>query len=131
MTYRQLPIRFGGRGEGPGRFWRTLRGLDVDKQGRLLAAGDSAIQVFAPDDGRLLARWSTEKPVYSVAVAPDGAVFAGEAGQIEIFRNGRLASKWTDPVLLGRISAIGFAGSSEVLVADAKDRCIRRYDKTG
>ena len=132
MTYRQLPIRIGGRGEGPGRFWRTLRGLDVDRQNRLLAAGDSQIQVFAPGDGRLLARWSTERPVYSVAVAPDGAVYAGEAGQVEIFRNGRLVGKWTDPVLLGRISAIGFGGASEVLVADAKDRCIRRYDaRTG
>lgn len=128
MTYRQV-LRIGGRGDAPGLFTRTLRSVTVDGLNRLYAAGDSEILVFDAD-GRLLRRWSTAKPVYSVGVAGDGTVYAGQEGHVEIFRGGRLSATWADAELLGRVSAIGFV-QRDVLLADAKDRCIRRYDASG
>ena len=62
-----------------------------------------------------------------MAVAADGSVFVGEAGQMEIFDGaGRLADTWRDAERLGRVTAIGFVEGG-VLVGDASDRAIRRY----
>jgi hypothetical protein len=64
-------------------------------------------------------------------VASDGAVYAGELGQIEIFDGaGKLRSTWRDEKLLGRVTAIGFTEDS-VLAGDAADRAIRRFDRSG
>ena len=57
-------------------------------------------------------------------------MYAGQSGQVEIFRGAKLAATWADPELLGRVSAIGFV-HGDVLLADAKSRCIRRYDASG
>jgi len=129
MRFRQVATA-GGKGSAPDRFVRTLRGIAVDGAGRLYAAGDAEIKVF---DGRarLEQRWPTASPPYAVAVAADGTVWAGEAGQIEIFApGGRRAGAWSDAARLGRVTAIGFAPDA-VLVADAKDRSIRRYRPNG
>lgn len=123
MTYRHV----GTIGQ-PGDFAETIGGITVDAAGRLYAAGDSTIRVYGADGRR---RWRTSKPACTVAVARDGKIFAGEAGQIEIFASdGRLLDTWVDSERLGRVSAIGFAGN-DVLVGDARDRCIRRYDAGG
>ena len=66
-------------------FGHNLRGLAVDAHGQIFAAGDSEIKVFDAA-GRLKRRWSTARPLLSVAIAGDGAVYAGELGRIEIFR---------------------------------------------
>jgi len=129
MAYRRVQF-IGGKGEGPGRFARTLRGLTVDKLNLLYAVGDSEVKVF-DDGGRLRRQWPTAKASYSVAVAGDGSVYVGETGQVEIFTAaGRLRDTWIDPERLGLVSAIGFV-HGDVLLADAEDRCIRRYDANG
>jgi sugar lactone lactonase YvrE len=64
-------------------------------------------------------------------VAGDGAVYAGELGQIEVFDGaGKLLNTWRDERLLGRVTAIGFTKDS-VLAGDAADRAIRRFDRSG
>ena len=83
MEYRQNQV-IGGKGSAPGQFATSLRGLAVDAHGQLYAAGDSEIKVFDAS-GRLKRRWSTARPGHSVAVTGDGAVYAGEERQIEIF----------------------------------------------
>ena len=66
-----------------------------------------------------------------MAAAPNGTVWAGEAGQIEIFdRAGKRVGVWRDAKKLGRVTAIGFAGE-HILAADASDRAIRRLDRAG
>lgn len=127
--YRQVRV-IGGKGEGAHRFTRTLRSITVDASDRLYAVGDSELKVFDAD-GTLRRRWPTSKPGYAVAVADDGLVYVGEAGQVEIFDNGgALANTWRDAERLGRITAIGFV-DGRVLVGDARDRAIRRYDMSG
>jgi hypothetical protein len=104
----------------------ALRGIAVDGNGQLYSAGDSEIKVIG-----LNRRWPTNRPVHSVAVASDGAVYAGEIGQIEIFDGaGKLRNTWRDDKLLGRVTAIGFTQDS-VLAGDAADRAIRRFDRSG
>ena len=64
-------------------------------------------------------------------MAGDGAVYAGELGQIEVFDGaGKLLNTWRDERLLGRVTAIGFTKDS-VLAGDAADRAIRRFDRSG
>lgn len=129
MPYQKVQV-IGGKGDGPGRFARTLRSITVDGWNRLYAVGDAEVKVFDPD-GRLRRRWPTAKPGYAVAVAADGAVYVGQAGQVEIFDpEGRLANTWSDAERLGRVTAIGFLHGA-VLVGDAKDRAIRRYEAGG
>jgi sugar lactone lactonase YvrE len=79
--------------------------------------------------GRILRRWGTSRPVSAVAVSGDGSVYAGEAGQIEIFDSaGNLARTWRHDGHLGDVTAIEFFGT-DIFVADSKDRCILRYGK--
>jgi sugar lactone lactonase YvrE len=129
MEYRQIRV-IGGKGSAPGQFSTSLRGLAVDAHGQLYAAGDSGITVFDAA-GRLKRRWSTMRPVLSVAVAGDGTVYAGQTGQIEIFDPaGKLVNAWRDEALLGRVTALGFVPDG-VLAGDAADRAIRHFDRHG
>jgi hypothetical protein len=129
MEYRQIRV-IGGKGNAPGQFASVLRSLAVDAQGQLFAAGDSGITVFDAA-GRVKRRWSTARPVLSVAIAGDGSVYAGELRQIEIFSNaGKLVNTWRDETRLGRVTAIGFLADG-VLAADAADRAIRHFDRAG
>lgn len=129
MQYRQIRT-LGGKGRGPGQFEAALRGIALDRQGRIYTAADSEIKVFEAG-GAFLRRWSTARPPLCVAVAPDGAVFAGEPQQVEVFdAAGKLTRTWSDPKLLGRVTTIAFLKDS-TLVGDALGRCIRRFDAAG
>jgi len=129
MEYRQIQV-IGGKGNAPGQFATSLRGLAVDAHGQIFAAGDSGITVF-DTAGSVKRRWATSRPPLSVAVAPDGAVYAGQLRQIEIFDGaGKLVNTWRDETLLGRVTAIGFVKDG-VLAGDAADRAIRHFDRDG
>jgi sugar lactone lactonase YvrE len=133
MKYR-LTQTLSGRGTAPHQFASALRGLALDGDGHLYAAGDSEIKVFDPD-GSLLERWPTGRPAWAVAVDGEGhrsadRVWVGEEGQVEIFdRAGELADTWSDPGL-GLVTAVGFTGG-DVFLADASARWIHRYDRSG
>jgi sugar lactone lactonase YvrE len=111
-----------------GEFSRTLSGIWIDRQDRLYAAGDAQVKVFDAA-GKLLRRWDTSRPGLSVAVSADGHVYVGQAGQVEIFDPAaKVARVWRDEGRLGDVTAIGFA-RGDLLVGDAQDRSIRRYDQ--
>ncbi len=129
MVYTQVRV-VAGKGAGPERFGRALRGITVDSRDQLYAAGDSEVKRF-DRDGTLQGRWPVSGPAHAVAVAGDGRVFVGEPGRIEILdEDGRLVEIWNDPPRLARVTAIGFVGG-DVLAADASRRVIRRYDAAG
>jgi len=129
MQYSQVQL-LAGKGAEDDRFTAALRGVAVDRRDFVFAAGDREIKVF-DDAGRLRRRWSTAKPGLAVAVSGDGRVFVGQAGQVEIFDiAGRLSDTWRDEERLGLVTAIGFS-KGNVLLADARDRCIRRHDAGG
>ena len=124
MQYRQVQTI------GAGAFARTLRGIVIDRRDRIYAVGDSAVKIFN-SSGELRRHWVTSRPGWSVALTGDGTAYVGQAGQVEIFDGaGKLSATWRDQERLGLVTAIGFVNGS-VLLADAKARCIRRYDKNG
>jgi len=129
MGYRQVRV-IGGKGSAPEQFARALRGITVDKTGRIHAVGDDEVKVFEAR-GTLERRFPTSKPGYCIAVDEDGTSYVGQAGQVEKFdKTGRHPAVWRDAERMGLVTAIGFHAEF-VLLADAQDRCIRRYDREG
>jgi len=129
MTYRHL-MSIGGKGDAPEQFAEALRGVAVDRDGRLYAVGDREVKVF-DGQGAVLRGWTTAAPGHSVAVDTEDRVFVGETGQVEQFSSrGRPLATWRDPDRLGAVTEIGFAGDL-VLLGDASARCIRCYDRSG
>ena len=129
MQYRQLRI-ISGKGNGPAEFHTALSGIAIDKQDCLYAAGDSEVKVFAAE-GAILRRWPTNFPPHSVAVASDGNVWVGEAGQVEIYDGtGNFLRTWKDGKHFELVTSIGFLKDS-VLIGDASTRCIHRFDREG
>jgi len=58
-------------------------------------------------------------------------VYVGQKGQVEIFdESGKHLDTWVDPQRLGLVTAIGLL-PGHVLLADARDRSIRRFDREG
>ena len=114
----------------PPTFTSELRGLTLDSVGRIYAVGDSKLVIFSTD-GREIGGWDTERRGYSAGVDGDGRVYVGQPEQIEVFdRDGKLLNTWRDEQRLGLVTAIGFVGDT-VVIADARGRCLRRYDRDG
>jgi sugar lactone lactonase YvrE len=129
MNYR-LERVIDGTGVAGTRFADTLRGLAIDADDQLYAVGDSDVKVFSLQ-GDLVRGWRTELTGYSIAAAEDGTVYVGEPGQVELFDvGGKRLKRWRDPDRLGLVTAIGFS-TDNVLLADLKGRCIRRYGRDG
>jgi hypothetical protein len=70
-------------------------------------------------------------PVRSLAVAPDGTVFAGLKDHVEVYdTKGRRSAVWEAPK--GRPFLTGIAvGEKDVFVADAGNRLVWRHDRAG
>jgi len=129
VEYRQLRT-YAGRGTNEGRFAKSLRGLAIDGSGRILCAGDSKVVVF-DGEGAVVRSWATHASPWSVAVGGDGSVWVGEAGRVEVFSpEGKLLRFWKSPQRFGRVTALGTVGE-EFVVADAADRCLRRFAADG
>ena len=127
MDYHQVGV-LGGKGAEPHQFTTALRGVAVDEGNRVFAVGDSEVKVF-DSTGKLSRRWPTSRPGHSVAVGV--GVYVGQQGQVEIYdSSGKLLDTWRDPKHLGLVTAIGLL-PDDVLIADARDRSIRRYDRQG
>jgi sugar lactone lactonase YvrE len=130
LAYRPA-LRISGLGTAEHQFQEALRGIAIDDNDRIHAAGDSAVKIF-DGEGRLLRQWTTGRPGFSVAVGGDGRVWVGEYEQVEIFdAAGKLLDTWRDPERLGLVTAVGLAAGGDVFLADAHARWIRRYDERG
>jgi hypothetical protein len=126
MRYEQIRA-IGGRGLRADQFREALRGLDVGPDGLIYAVGDSAVKVYDAA-GALQRQWSTTFPGICITARTDGTVFVGGEGKIATYASsGEIVDVWADAERLGRVTAIDFAGE-QIVVADAADRCIRRFD---
>lgn len=129
MGYHQERV-LAGVGLDHGEFTDALRGIAVDARERLYAAGDRKLVVYSLQ-GKALNAIATERDGFSVATSPDGRIFVGQQGQVQIFdAEGNPTATWRDETLLGCVTAIGFVHEN-VIFADAKDRCLRRYHSSG
>ncbi len=125
MEYRQTGVL--ARGQPAAKLRETARAVAWSTDGHWYLAGDQEILAF-DSAGALLHRWSTARPAWSVSVAPDGRIWAGEQGLIEIFTaDGVLQETWSDDQHFGLVTELAIAEQG-VFVADARSRWIHRFD---
>lgn len=113
-------------------FVRSLDDLAVDAGGRLFALGDGEVRVFGPDL-RPAGRWPVASGTQCLTVTPGGRVYVAGAGRVEIHdaAGGRVGGfDAGEAGSSASLTAIRIAGS-DVLVADASARIIRRFDADG
>lgn len=121
-----------GAAVGAPAFQHALAGIAVDASDQVHALGDGEVRVFGAD-GRLIRQWRTAATAESLAVGPDGRVYVGGAGRVDIYdRAGTRMGGFTfgnagEPPMVSAIDVFG----ADILVADASARIIRRFDAAG
>ncbi len=113
---------------------KKLKGIALDAEVNLYAAGADGVKLCTAD-GKLLREWPASGPATCIALDGDGNVYVGQQTKVEVFdREGKLLRSWgkegRDPGELNWVTGIAVF-ESNVLVADAGNRCIHRFDTTG
>lgn len=106
------------------------RRLTIGRDGHVYVAASNSILALDAR-GNSLGEISTAAPVRGVAVASDGMVFAGVKDHVEVFdaKHKRVAT-WDAPQGKALITGIA-VGVRDVFVADAGNRIVWRYDRSG
>jgi len=110
------------------------RGIALDGEGRLYVAGEEGVRVLT-SRGKPLRRWSTPEAATCIALDPKGNVIVGLRTRVLVFDpTGKPLQAWgeagTTSGRLRHVTAVA-AVAGEILVADAGNRCIHRFDATG
>jgi sugar lactone lactonase YvrE len=104
--------------------------LAVGPDDRIYAAGAGEAVVFAPD-GTPERRFAIGATATCVAVARDGAVLVGLRDRVAAFApDGRPVADWPSLGSNAVLTCLG-VGSNSVYAADAGNRVVLRYDRTG
>ncbi len=129
---RYTPVAtLAGRGTAA-EFRTSLSGVAIGAGRVIHALGDGEVRVFDANGGVARA-WKVPEQAACLTVGPDGRVYVGLPGRVEIFsatgsRVGGFAAGPTGKP--ADVTAVKVVGDS-VLVGDASARLIRRYDATG
>jgi hypothetical protein len=113
-------------------FRNSLACIAIGPGDTIHALGDAAL-IILDSRGNLLRQWKAPDPASCLAVDRSGTVYLGQPGAVEIFspegtRKGGFAVG--DSGNHGQVTAIKLF-NSEILVADASAKYIRRYDASG
>ena len=111
-----------------------IGGIAVDTAARLYVVGEGGVRVYDVE-GREVRRWATSGSATCVAVDADGFVYVGQRTRVERFDpTGRRVAQWgvegSGVGQLRHVTSIAVVGAN-VLVADAGNRCVHRFDVTG
>ena len=113
----------------PTRF-KESRGIALDGDGRLYVAGDKAVVVYGKNFSRQGGFRLNYEP-YCIAASSDGIVYVGMRDHIETFDSkGKAGFRWDSLGKNAYITSIS-VGKNHVWVADAGNRSILKYSKTG
>jgi hypothetical protein len=113
-------------------FRRSLAGIAVGPEDRIYGLGDDGVRIFEPDGG-FVRGWKVLEKAACLGVGPDGRTYVGALGRVEIYD---LQGKHAGGFAVGEadrraaVTAIKVF-KSEILVADASARIIRRCDRQG
>ena len=113
-------------------FRLSLAGIAGGAGDRIYALGDGEVRTFEPD-GTFLRGYKIVENATCLAAVTDGRVFVGAPGRVEFYdtdgrhSGGFAAGEKDKPAAVTKIKIFG----KEVLVADAAERIIRRYDMKG
>jgi hypothetical protein len=113
---------------------RKLKGIALNAQDDLYAAGAEGVKVWSHGGGQPR-EWPISGPATCIALDGDGNVYVGQQTKVEVFdRDGQPLRSWgkegREPGELNWVTGIAVF-QSNVLVADAGNRCIHRFDTTG
>jgi hypothetical protein len=111
-----------------------LKGIALNVQDDLYAAGAEGVEVRS-HGGSSWIEWPTSGPATCIALDGDDNVYVGQQTKIEVFApKGELLRSWgkegRGPGELNWVTGI-VVFQANVLVADAGNRCIHRFDTTG
>jgi len=113
-------------------FKTSLDGIALDRGGNAIVLGDGEVRMFQ-SGGNLLRRWKAPERAACIAVAPDGRIYIGANGRIEIYDSfgahvgGFTAGEMGRPASITAIQVL----LRDILVADAAALLIRRFDLQG
>jgi len=106
------------------------RRIALGPEDRLHIAGKNGVTILNLSGGRL-DEIVLPGPARCVAVAPDGAIYAGLRDHIEVFdRKGQRTATWESPGKKVWLTGLA-ANENEVFAADAGNRVVLRYDRSG
>ncbi len=113
---------------------KKLKGIALGARDNLSAADADGVKVWTAD-AKLLREWPTSGPATCIALDGDGNFYVGQQTKVEVFDpEGKLLRSWgkegREPGELNWVTGIAVF-ESNVLVADAGNRCIHRFDTTG
>ena len=114
------------------RFRRSISAVAIGSADRINVLGDGEVRAF-DRKGIFIRSWKAPEGALCMAIGGDQRVYLGVAGQVEIYSAGGIRKGGFtagESGKSGNITAIKISGS-EILVADASARCIRRYTETG
>ena len=103
---------------------KKIVALAVTPNGKIYVSGENGIEILGD------AIFPVEGTPTCLAVDDDGAVFAGMQNHVEIFSKGKQTATWAVPNEKSYFTSIA-VDDRWVYVADAGNRCIWRYKKTG
>ncbi len=111
-----------------------LSGIALDPKDDIYAVGAKAVRVLT-SEGTLLREWPIDGPATCIALDAEGNVYVGRQTKVEVFTpEGKPLSAWGEPGRergeLDYVTGIAVY-KTNVLVADAGNRCIHRFDTTG
>jgi hypothetical protein len=99
-------------------------------ENRLYVAAGSSISVLELDGTRCL-EFALAGPARAVAVAGDGTIYTGLRDHVEVFSaKGKRLASWDSPGQRTWFTGLA-AGENDLFAADAGNRVVLRYDKSG
>jgi len=105
-------------------------GIALDSQGSIYIAGDRAIRIFA-QSGDLLDEIELTDAPRCLTVADDDKIYIGITNHVEVYgQQGKRLASWGSLGERAVLTSIAVS-KSDVLVADAGNRIVLRYDITG
>jgi sugar lactone lactonase YvrE len=121
-----------GGAASPERFFRSLTGIAVGPDDDIYLLGDDEIRVFDARGSRARS-WQAPAHAGCLAAGPDGRVYVGSPDRVDIYDaggahlTGFTAGEKDKPADVTAIAVV----ETDILVADASARIIRRYGPDG
>ena len=116
----------------PHRFRRSLADISVGPDDTLYCLGDDEIRIF-DSEGNLLRSWNVKPKAACLEVGPDGQVYVGSLGRVDIYTPYGEHAGGIDIGNAQRPAAVTAIKirENEILAADATAKIIHRYDAAG
>ena len=109
--------------------FRSMRGIAVDPENRILVAGDRSIKVFG-EDAEFLRQIELGAAPRCLPVSEEGVLYVGLKDRVEVYdQSGTQQARWHDLGANAVLTSIAVSGD-DVFLANAGQREILRYTRS-